>query len=60
MISAAKKSYRRQFGYPAVTAGKLADAGTVKKTQEVKGEGWVYRYVLHTNYEILSYLQLGF
>uniref|UniRef100_A0A7S0QEA0 Uncharacterized protein n=1 Tax=Cryptomonas curvata TaxID=233186 RepID=A0A7S0QEA0_9CRYP len=43
MISAAKKSYRRQFGYPAVTAGKLTDAATVKKSHEAKGEGWIYR-----------------
>jgi hypothetical protein len=59
MISAAKKSYRRQFGYPAVTAGKLAEGAVVKKSHEVKGEGWIYRYPLHMILKIFLNSELG-
>jgi hypothetical protein len=48
MVSAAKKAYRRQFGFPAVTAGRLAGGTVEKKSHEVKGEGWIYRYAYHT------------
>jgi hypothetical protein len=46
MVSDAKKSYSRQFGFPAVKAGKLA--GGEAKTAVVdptKGDGWLYRFV---------------
>ena len=45
MVSAAKKSYSRQFGFPAVKAGKLAAAtAVVQKSEESKGDGWIYRW----------------
>ena len=44
MVSASKKSYSRQFGFPAVKAGKAAGDAKVEKLDPSKGEGWIYRY----------------